>query len=341
MDITYERISYEKAGVLKKLFEFYNYEFGPYLDKMELNEEGQYKYKDVNIYFNYPAYDPYFIRVNQKLAGFVIVKKIEEIQSTIFTIDQFFITRKYSGQGVGRMIAKQIFAQYSGLWRVSQVETNYSAQAFWRKVIKEYTNNSYTERYNDRRESIQEFFSGRAPFELHVNEKITLKLLEDHDAHSLFSLIDQSRNYLRQWLPWLDHSLCVEDTKTFIRENMRQFMNHNGFSVGIWYHKMLVGSIGLHQINWLDRSTSIGYWLAESFQNQGIMTGSCRGLINYAFYHLKLNRVEIRAASENKKSRAIPERLGFQNEGCIRQAGWLYDHFVDHYVYGMLAKNWE
>ena len=70
------------------------------------------------------------------------------------------------------------------------------------------------------------------------------------------------------------------------------------------------------------------------------MTKACRALIRYAFEQLQLNRVEIRVAVGNYKSRAIPERLGLVKEGMIREAEWLYDHFVDHIVYGVLAKEW-
>ena len=71
------------------------------------------------------------------------------------------------------------------------------------------------------------------------------------------------------------------------------------------------------------------------------MTKVAKALTDYAFTHLKLNKVEIRAAVENKKSRSIPERLGFVYEGTLRQAEWLYDHYVDHAVYGMLADEWK
>jgi ribosomal-protein-serine acetyltransferase len=71
------------------------------------------------------------------------------------------------------------------------------------------------------------------------------------------------------------------------------------------------------------------------------MTRVAKALTDYAFNELGLNKVDISAAAENKKSRSIPERLGFVNEGCIRQAEWLYDHYVDHIVYGMLAKDWN
>jgi ribosomal-protein-serine acetyltransferase len=41
------------------------------------------------------------------------------------------------------------------------------------------------------------------------------------------------------------------------------------------------------------------------------------------------------------KSRAIPEKLGFVQEGITRQEEWLYDHYVDHVIYGLLAKDWH
>lgn len=56
---------------------------------------------------------------------------------------------------------------------------------------------------------------------------------------------------------------------------------------------------------------------------------------------MKLNKVEIRVAVENKKSRSIPEKLGFVNDGCIRQAEWLYDHYVNDFICGMLAQDWK
>ena len=53
-----------------------------------------------------------------------------------------------------------------------------------------------------------------------------------------------------------------------------------------------------------------------------------------------MNRVEIRCATGNKKSCAIPERLGFTFEGIQRNGGWLYDRFVDYRIYSILANEW-
>jgi ribosomal-protein-serine acetyltransferase len=178
-------------------------------------------------------------------------------------------------------------------------------------------------------------------FRCQVDNDVFLKLLDYQDAEELFTLTDSCRKYLREWLPWVDFTRTIEDTKSFIEMTMKKFASNNGFETGIWYKGKLAGVIGFQGIDWSNRKTSIGYWLGEQFQGHGLMTKSCSAYINYAFDDLKLNRVEIRCAFGNSKSRAIPERLGFTNEGTVRDAEWLYDHFVDHIVFGMLARDWK
>ncbi|HEY8911250.1 MAG TPA: GNAT family protein [Desulfosporosinus sp.] len=177
-------------------------------------------------------------------------------------------------------------------------------------------------------------------FEFVVDDRVVLKLLDTIHADQLFELSHSDRTYLKEWLPWVDGTMSVEDTRSFIEMTKNQFVSNNGFQAGIWYKGNIAGVIGFHGINGANRSTSIGYWLGEMYQGTGVMTKCCSAFINYAFKELKLNRVEIRCAEKNFKSRAIPERLGFIQEGLIRDAEWLYDHYVDHVVYGTLAKEW-
>ncbi|MCZ8517679.1 GNAT family protein [Paenibacillus filicis] len=174
-----------------------------------------------------------------------------------------------------------------------------------------------------------------------VDNDIILKVLEPDDAESLYAVTDGSRHYLREWLPWVDGTIDVENTKSFIESCQKQHSSNNGFNTGIWFKGNIVGCIGYHSIDWANKKTSIGYWLGEQYQGYGIMRKSCKIMVNYAFNELGLNRVEIRCGSGNLKSRAIPEKLGFMNEGLIRQTEWLYDRFIDHFVYGMLKDDWK
>ena len=174
-----------------------------------------------------------------------------------------------------------------------------------------------------------------------VDRDLCLRLLEPRDADALFRLLDESRAYLREWLPFLDANQSSADTRAFIQSGLQQYASQNGAQIGLWYRGEIAGVLGLHYIDWANRSTSLGYWLGERYQGKGIMTRSCKAVIDILFHEYGLNRVEIRAATGNRKSRAVAERLGFKYEGCKRQAEWLYDHYVDHAVYSLLAEEWR
>lgn len=178
-------------------------------------------------------------------------------------------------------------------------------------------------------------------FLLKVDQEIELQLFQLHHSAELYQLVDSNRNHLRAWLPWVDTMDSAAQYHEIIPIWLKQFADNNGFNIGIRYNGVLVGSGGFHQIDWNNKQTSIGYFLAEGFEGKGIMTRTVQALINYAFLDLNLNRVEIRCGVGNKKSRAIPERLGFVQEGIIRDGEFLYDHHHDLAVYGILARDWK
>jgi ribosomal-protein-serine acetyltransferase len=142
-------------------------------------------------------------------------------------------------------------------------------------------------------------------------------------------------------LPWVDGTRSEEGVLTFIRENLQAYAEGRGLAAGIWLEQSLVGVIGVHAIDRTNRSATLGYWLSKSSEGRGVMTRSVRALLGYLFEDLSLHRVEIRVAPENSRSRAIPERLGFRGEGHLRDREWLYDHWLDHLVYGLLETDWR
>lgn len=178
-------------------------------------------------------------------------------------------------------------------------------------------------------------------FILNVDHEISMRMLAVKDAEDLFYITDQSRNYLRKWLPWVDDTLSVEDSKSFIKNGFQIYAERTALTAGVFYKGELVGVAGFNHFDWKNKIGQIGYWLAEEYQGQGIMTRVVKALINYAFNELDLNRIEIRVSDQNIKSRSIPERLYFKNEGCLRQAEWLYDHYVDLVVYAILREDWD
>ncbi len=140
--------------------------------------------------------------------------------------------------------------------------------------------------------------------------------------------------------PGLRRQKKPADCLAFIDLCLQGAQRRQSLNLGIFNQDKLIGCVNYNFIDWQNGSTSIGYWLDPDYQGKGVMTAAVQVLIDYAFYTLQLNRIEIRAATHNKKSRAIPERLRFQKEGIIRQGEWLYDHYEDLVVYGLLAREW-
>lgn len=178
-------------------------------------------------------------------------------------------------------------------------------------------------------------------FNYKIDEDAELRLIELRHAEELNALITQNFGHIREWSAWLTESeRPLERTQAWIRQNLTRFAGNESFTIGIWHQDALAGQIDFGNIDRNDRKFEIGYWLGAAFQGKGLVTKSCRALIDYAFHELKFNRVEMRCAVENKKSRRIPEKLGFREEGLFRQSGWLHDHFVDEVIYGLLASEW-
>jgi ribosomal-protein-serine acetyltransferase len=177
------------------------------------------------------------------------------------------------------------------------------------------------------------------PYELPGGYRI--RLVDENDADELYRLVDANRAYLAEWLPWAGENR-LENTVDFVHRALAQAEANNGFEANIVDAEgAIAGFIGFHSIDWGNRATSLGYWLAEGRQGRGTMTEAVRALTSHAFTVWGLNRVEIRVAVGNERSAAIPERLGFVREGVLRQAERHADGFKDNVVYSMLADEWR
>lgn len=177
-------------------------------------------------------------------------------------------------------------------------------------------------------------------FHYQIDAETELCLLNLEHLQPFFELAQQNQDHIREWMFWIGADYSLADAEQHIQHALERWAANDGFEAGIWYKGTLAGCVRYNYIDWTHRNTEIGYWLGAAFQGLGLATKACRALINHAFTDLALHRVEIRCLSENLKSRRIPERLGFIEEGLVRQVRWRRDHFADHVVYGMLASEW-
>lgn len=161
------------------------------------------------------------------------------------------------------------------------------------------------------------------------------------DAEIWFAVIERNLARLREWLPWAGQDFTFDTLRRFLTERERDNAERASLTTGIWHEDALIGSIGLHKIDKWHRSTSIGYWLDAAEEGKGLMSRACRAIVSEAFRNYGMHRIEIRCATANLRSSAIPRRLGFSEEGVLREAEWLHDHYADLRVFSMLEQDWN
>ena len=174
-----------------------------------------------------------------------------------------------------------------------------------------------------------------------MKRNISIEQLAIHHSQELYDLTEANRDYLREWLPWLDHIKSSSDTKSFIESTIKESSAGGATNFAVMFEGEICGVAGFHEINKQHKVGSIGYWLAQSHSGNGIITEVVKQLLKIGFGDFNLNKIEIRCAEGNIKSRAIPERLGFTYEATLRQCEWLYSKYVNHAIYSMLALEYN
>jgi len=171
-----------------------------------------------------------------------------------------------------------------------------------------------------------------------VNENIRLREISLADVSDIFFTIDTQRVYLREWLPFVDYTKEENYTRAFVQGVIDRKENN----YIIQENSKFVGLIGFKDIDTTNRKAEIGYWLSKTAQRKGIMTQSVKSLLKLGFGEMGLNRIQIKVAVANSKSRRIPERLGFTLEGIERDGELLVDNkFTDIVIYGLLKKEFK
>jgi ribosomal-protein-serine acetyltransferase len=182
--------------------------------------------------------------------------------------------------------------------------------------------------------------SNKALLCLQVNDETQLRLLEERHVEDYFALLERNQAYLHEWIAVEAYEGSVETLRAYVKQRLLHFVEGSGYHLGIWYQGALVGILD-YRLNGRNRSVELGYWLDAAMQGKGIVTRSCRTMVRHAFEEHRVHKVVISCATDNPRSRAVAERLGFVQEGILRQAGRLHERYVDVVFYGLLKEEWN
>jgi RimJ/RimL family protein N-acetyltransferase len=151
--------------------------------------------------------------------------------------------------------------------------------------------------------------------------RLVLRCWEPDDAPLLKDAVDSSIEHLLPWMPWARYEPQSLDEKLqLLREFRGQFDLGEQYVYGILEpdESRALGGCGLHPRGG-DGSLEIGYWIRADAIGHGLATEAAAVLTRVGFEHFGLDRVDLGVDPENERSRKIPVKLGFVEEGLLRR----------------------
>jgi predicted acetyltransferase len=121
----------EQEPIVSNLLQLYAHDFSEF-HSVEIGDDGRFVYPQLPLYWSEPGRHPFFIRVDGKLAGLVLVKRGSEIShdENVWDMTEFFVLRGYRRRAVGTAAVHLVWRRFPGMWEVRVMQSNASARDF-------------------------------------------------------------------------------------------------------------------------------------------------------------------------------------------------------------------
>lgn len=179
-----------------------------------------------------------------------------------------------------------------------------------------------------------------ANLNIDLGEGVMMRLVRESDVDAVFDVVRRNYDHLLTFMEWAKPDYSRKDAEEWVANGTDEPTEGRPLNFAIFRGKRMIGTIGFAYFDLDVKVTEIGYWIDCAEQGKGIMSSATAKLVDLAFDRLGMNRIQIRCASENRRSAAIPERRGFKKEGVQRQHVIRNGVIYDFCIYGLLRAEW-
>lgn len=174
------------------------------------------------------------------------------------------------------------------------------------------------------------------------SKRLMLRPFHRRDVGSLDHAIRESLTDLEPWLPWaVGYERGV--AQRFVRESVSAWSEGKAFDFAIRLvddPDRHVGNVSVWHVSRQNRIGEIGYWVHSDFVNGGIATEATARTLQIGFEELGLHKLTLRIAVGNKPSERVAEKLGFLQEGTLREEVKIGQTWIDHTIWSLLENEW-
>ena len=149
-----------------------------------------------------------------------------------------------------------------------------------------------------------------------VDDSVELRLLNHETDDSVYALIMQNYDYLKEWVFWVNEKFDRKLAKHFTDLNLQSFAEQKAYIMGVYVDGKLVGSVDVRDIVPGD-SAEVGYWIAEDFTGRGLASRCTMSLIDYVRQKHGVKHFYLLTLVDNIASVRVAEKMGFTFDSIV------------------------
>lgn len=344
--------SLDDYTVIQNMARFYAYDMSRYcgqqLEGWEFPKDGLYECSDFKKYLEGNDKHAFLIKIDDELAGFAFVNKLEVMPEVDWNMGEFFIVAKFQRSGIGRKIAKQIFEKFPGEWSVGAIPQNTRALNFWRKVIAEYLHGQFreVEKTSEQLKTsehpdpypmvILRFKTPHNSSNRQATHTLILREPRLEDETAFLAMTQQSQVFHHPWVKApLTHNEFVEYIQRYQQANQKSFLVCSP-------ENSLVGVFNINEIVYgCFQSAYLGFYVSKDYAGKGWMNDGLKLLLNKAFFDLSLHRLEANIQPKNTSSIWLVQSNGFRKEGFSSRYLKIDNEWRDHERWALTIEDWK
>ena len=172
-----------------------------------------------------------------------------------------------------------------------------------------------------------------------VTDSLSLRAVDERHVPELHQLVMKNQRWLQQSLSWPAEVTHEEETRRHVQGNVMLHQRGYAKMFLLFLQEEIVGVLSFNQIEPINKTAYIGYWIDESHQGQGLLSQALQALMDYFARSSTVRRFVIKCRVANHKSNQVALRNGFSLEGCLRQAEYLNGSYDDQNIYGRIIDD--
>ena len=171
--------------------------------------------------------------------------------------------------------------------------------------------------------------------------KVKLRKIRFSDVSDIIENL--SDKGVAKWIPQIPFPYRRKHAINYIKKTHYQLKNKKAVALGIELKesKRLIGTIGLKDIDWKNKSAVLGYLLGRKYWGKGLMAEAIKLMLAFGFKKLKLHRVSAKVYEPNKRSQRVLEKCWFKKEGIRRHALYKFRKWHNEILYAILASEFK